>query len=191
MGCGERPPCGSRGGGPDSRPFARASVSLRKRKVFTMRKFKSKKGFTLAELLVTVAIIAVLVAVVIPVFGSQVKKAKQATDDANLRSARTVVTMNYLDHGCVASDCTGNCGTTHDRGCWFDVESGQILSASTPTQGYNQLEKTVDYTEYGGGIHTLAPDTAVIWTGNSSVDKIQAPGSDFYTIDINIYWAEC
>ena len=37
-------------------------------------------GFTLAELLVVVAIIAVLVAVSIPIFSSQTTKAKAATD---------------------------------------------------------------------------------------------------------------
>lgn len=48
---------------------------------------KNKKGFTLAELLVVVAIIAVLVAIAIPVFSSQLEKAREATDLANIRSA--------------------------------------------------------------------------------------------------------
>lgn len=47
----------------------------------------NKKGFTLAELLVVVGIIAVLVAISIPVFSSQTEKAKQAVDLANIRSA--------------------------------------------------------------------------------------------------------
>ena len=38
-------------------------------------KIKNKKGFTLAELLIVVAIIAVLVAVAIPIFTSQLEKA--------------------------------------------------------------------------------------------------------------------
>lgn len=46
-----------------------------------------KKGFTLAELLIVVAIIAVLVAIAIPVFTSQLEKAKEATDAANIRNA--------------------------------------------------------------------------------------------------------
>lgn len=45
-----------------------------------------KKGFSLAELLIVVAIIAVLVAVAIPIFTSQLEKSREATDAANIRS---------------------------------------------------------------------------------------------------------
>lgn len=48
---------------------------------------KNRKGFTLAELLIVVAIIAVLVAIAIPVFTAQLEKSREATDLANLRSA--------------------------------------------------------------------------------------------------------
>ena len=47
----------------------------------------SRKGFTLAELLIVVAISAVLVAVAIPVFGSQLEKSREAADLANVRAA--------------------------------------------------------------------------------------------------------
>ena len=47
---------------------------------------ENKKGFTLAELLIVVAIIAVLVAIAIPIFTAQLQKAKVATDEANIRS---------------------------------------------------------------------------------------------------------
>ncbi len=56
----------------------------------------NKKGFTLAELLIVVAIIAVLVAIAIPVFTSQLEKAKEATDAANLRAAYAEVTAAGL-----------------------------------------------------------------------------------------------
>ncbi|MBQ7434964.1 MAG: type II secretion system protein [Oscillospiraceae bacterium] len=48
---------------------------------------KNNKGFTLAELLIVVAIIAVLTAIAIPVFTAQLEKSREATDLANLRSA--------------------------------------------------------------------------------------------------------
>lgn len=52
-----------------------------------MSRVRLQKGFTLAELLIVVAIIAVLVAVAIPVFNSQLEKSREATDLANVRSA--------------------------------------------------------------------------------------------------------
>ena len=53
-----------------------------------MFKKLNKKGFTLAELLVVVAIIGVLVAVSIPIFTAQLRKARVATDLANERAAK-------------------------------------------------------------------------------------------------------
>lgn len=52
-----------------------------------LKKKLNKKGFTLAELLIVVAIIAVLVAISIPIFTSQLEKSREATDLANLRAA--------------------------------------------------------------------------------------------------------
>ena len=55
-----------------------------------------KKGFTLAELLVVVAIIAVLVAVSIPIFNAQLGKARLATNQANARAAKAATIAEYL-----------------------------------------------------------------------------------------------
>ena len=47
----------------------------------------NKKGFTLAELLIVVAIIAVLTAIAIPVFTRQLEKSRESTDLSNARAA--------------------------------------------------------------------------------------------------------
>ena len=52
-----------------------------------MFKKLNKKGFTLAELLVVVAIIGVLVAISIPIFTSQLEKSRDAVSVANMRAA--------------------------------------------------------------------------------------------------------
>ena len=59
----------------------------------------NKKGFTLAELLVVVAIIAVLVAIAIPVFSGAQEKANEAVDAANLRAAYAEAMSKYLTDG--------------------------------------------------------------------------------------------
>lgn len=53
----------------------------------TLKKKMNKKGFTLAELLIVVAIIAVLVAISIPIFTTQLEKSREAVDAANIRAA--------------------------------------------------------------------------------------------------------
>lgn len=52
---------------------------------------RGKNGFTMAELLIVVAIIAVLTAVAIPVFTSQLKKARLAVDHSAMRDAYALV----------------------------------------------------------------------------------------------------
>lgn len=58
---------------------------------------KNTKGFTLAELLIVVAIIAVLVAISIPVFTSQLHKARVAADWANVRAYYAELQYNFME----------------------------------------------------------------------------------------------
>lgn len=57
---------------------------------------QNKNGFTLMEMLIVIAIIAVLIAVAIPVFASQLEKTREATDLANVRSAYAKVSTEAL-----------------------------------------------------------------------------------------------
>lgn len=59
---------------------------------------KNMKGFTLAELLIAVAIIAVLVAISIPIFNNQLKKARLATNQANARAAYAAIMAEFISN---------------------------------------------------------------------------------------------
>lgn len=58
---------------------------------------KNTKGFTLAELLIVVTIIAVLVAISIPVFTSQLHKARVAADWANVRAYYAELQYDFME----------------------------------------------------------------------------------------------
>ena len=65
----------------------------------SMRSNRIKKGFTLAELLIVVAIIAVLAAIAIPVFNGNVAGAKKAACEANRRSLYGQVVIEHMLSG--------------------------------------------------------------------------------------------
>ena len=70
-----------------------------------MRK-NNRKGFTLAELLIVVAIIAVLVAVAIPIFTAQLEKSRDTTSVANIRSSYAMAQASYLSEVASNKDVT-------------------------------------------------------------------------------------
>ncbi|MDY3617678.1 prepilin-type N-terminal cleavage/methylation domain-containing protein [Agathobaculum sp.] len=66
---------------------------------------RKTRGFTLAELLVVVAIIAVLIAIAIPVFSHTLEKARERVCLANLTSSQHIVTMQrMLEPGLTAQE---------------------------------------------------------------------------------------
>lgn len=62
-----------------------------------------EKGFTLIELMIVVAIIAILAAVAVPKFGDQIKKSKDAKGLAVIGALRSASSVYYVDHDGVAS----------------------------------------------------------------------------------------
>lgn len=60
---------------------------------------QNRKGFTLAELLIVVAIIAVLVAIAVPMYTAGLEKSRETADIANVRSAFADVVTSFLTDG--------------------------------------------------------------------------------------------
>ena len=59
---------------------------------------KNEKGFTLMEMLIVVASIALLIAIAIPTFNASLNKARVATDQANIRSGYASVMADVLSN---------------------------------------------------------------------------------------------
>lgn len=85
---------------------------------------KNEKGFTLAELLIVVAIIGVLVAISIPIFTSQLEKAREATDAANIRSAYAEVQVAALEND--ATNETQEVKLRQQESGWQDTSIKEI-----------------------------------------------------------------
>lgn len=92
-------------------------------------KKNSKKGFTLMEMLIVVAIIAILVAVSIPMFTSQLTKAKQATDDANMRAAKAVAVTMYM------TDASEGTSTAPAKDSYYDAAAGKFTTTKPAAYG--------------------------------------------------------
>ncbi len=62
-----------------------------------MNMMKSKKGFTIIELVIVIAVIAVLAAVLIPTFASIIKKANRSADEQAVRQMNTALAAESVD----------------------------------------------------------------------------------------------
>ena len=100
------------------------------------KKLKKTGGFTLIEMLIVVAIIAILVAVSIPMVTSSLDKARTATDDANERAAKAAALLTFMDTEPIPSTTQYYC---------YDAKAGTVA----PTTGADTCGSAPE--EYGQG----------------------------------------
>ena len=115
---------------------------------------RNRKGFTLMEMLIVVAIIAILIAVAIPTFSSALSKAKLATDEANFRALKGLIVTEYLTEGKEpAADATGNV-YLHQDGSSTTTESAKAMASQSESG-------TIYYTKGTDGVYTAASITGL------------------------------
>ena len=115
-------------------------------------KRSNKKGFTIVELVIVIAIIAILAAVVIPTFASLVQKANESNALAEAKNLVTEMLANILSGGDDAADLIivakkGNEAYVHG----YDASAGQLVAYKdnpvTIPEGanfYEQAQKICD-----------------------------------------------
>ena len=120
-----------------------------------MKKKNNKKGFTLAELLIVVAIIAVLVAIAIPIFTTQLERSREATDISNVRAAYAEAMADYLAKNTTHTSAAA--GARQQQDDW-QGESGTLVAR------VNGTERTITYSALTVGssyyVHVSASGTS-------------------------------
>ena len=123
-----------------------------------MNKKLNKKGFTLMEMLIVVAIIAILVAIAIPTFTRSLNQAKVAADEANLRAYYAEQMANYLVDGTAPADVTTAATTVKVAGADYALQYGKYTAKWVADKG----TYTITYTPTTGDAATIpGPGTTV------------------------------
>ena len=165
-----------------------------------MKNTHAKQGFTLMEMLIVVAIIAVLVAIAIPTFSKSLEKSRRAVDMATARDIMAVFAAQINDGTIELNDESST--------IWVEVHKGTILygkgtsdnsenSIQVPT--YNGVRINSNLRNYffsqkilpGGGlnpdgIRVHAKDAsnggwgwyAIYARGNGSIGVVSGPETD-------------
>ena len=116
-------------------------------------KHTNKKGFTIVELVIVIAVIAILAAVLIPTFSNLIKKANISNDTAIAKNLNTAAISAQADTFAKAIEAAKDAGylvahlNAKADGCYFvweqdtkqfilfDIEKGKVLYSNTTVGG--------------------------------------------------------
>lgn len=127
------------------------------------KKLKSKKGFTLMEMLIVVAIIVILLAIAIPSFNNSLNKAKITADEANVRSYYAEIMVKNM--------------TADDDD--LDLPSAGKVNDAMKAAGYELQAKDAEVTASG----TTVDDFKLTYTA-AKIDKDFVVGGDHTTTPV-------
>ena len=110
---------------------------MKKLKEKLSAKLSKNGGFTLIEMLIVVAIIAILIAVSIPLVGSALEGAREATDASNERSFKAALVSSYLLNTANMQDPSSSVKVEAGKVYAYDAAKGSVV-ATEPSTAYGQ-----------------------------------------------------
>ncbi len=150
-------------------------------------KKQTKKGFTLVELVIVIAVIAILSAILIPTFGNVIS---QANETAAMDNAKTAYTNFLVENGNNSKDETKYVSYADDE-AYILVDP----SASAIKYAYHVVNGTLTKVEVGNNSNLLAAVKSAlelsgesgITLNNTSVPVEKAAAGNAYKLTDKIY----
>ncbi|MFV0465084.1 MAG: type II secretion system protein [Lachnospiraceae bacterium] len=120
-----------------------------------MKKNHNNKGFSLVELIVVIAIMAVLVGILAPQFLKYVERSRQATDIKNVQEVITAIQIYYADeeNAMPTSDVTYTYGTAPGTDAiGLALTDAGITSTEQKSDAWGVISVKLDVTTTAGTI---------------------------------------
>ena len=123
-----------------------------------MNKKNNRKGFTIVELVIVIAVIAILATVLVPTFGNVIDKANASK---NLQAARNELTNYMVDH---AQDGAANLIIKTADNAYFVVVNGQLSQTPYTTMTATEGENNDALDAFTAGWEATESVAGKIWT---------------------------
>jgi len=111
-----------------------------------MNRKNNRKGFTIVELVIVIAVIAILATVLVPVFSNVITKAKESAALQEAKNIHTnyIASINYKDGDLAETDTFYIIVDEY----YVKVEDGSVVEASTTDPGADALFLSEEDGEY-------------------------------------------
>jgi len=139
---------------------------------------KTQRGFTLLELMITLAVIAVLTAIALPSYTSYVTRGKVPGATSNLATKRVQMEQWFQDNRTYAANAAG----VSPPACANDITSSQYFTFSCTEQ------TATAYTLTATGTGSMAGFSYTVDEGNNQKSAVAAPASPAWIATSNICW---
>jgi general secretion pathway protein G len=136
---------------------------------------KSKRGFTLVEILIVVIILGILAAIVIPQFTNASSDARSSSVRSTLQTLRGQLELFKIQHGDVPPDATMletvMAGKTHRADVATTVATGTLgpyvqAFPTNPLNGYSTVVNAAGTT--AGWVYTVVGGQYTVWAADTT-----------------------
>lgn len=135
----------------------------------------NKKGFTLAELLIVVAIIAVLIAIAVPIFTNSLEKSRYAVHSSNGRALKSIAVSELLGSDGFASQQLSGKDLWIASGTYDFSSETMTLTAVTNYKGTRKAGMWLSLATTAPGVSDLTK-----WSGGKDTNDGSKVDKDTY-----------